>query len=375
MPALDIHTAVQTALILAILACILSIWTGIRSIRRANKLKFFRMRRDRMVRGWRLLFIGLGLILIILFLNGFVEPLIYRIYPPTATLTLTPTITLTSTLTLTPTVSLTPTVTLTPAVTDTPTITPTPHVPLAIEANFESVVTPSPDSVFSPLAFTQALDENYQPVNPSDIFKNPVGHLYAQFSYDKMQVGVQWTAIWYRGNEIVNFETKPWDGAVGGFGYTDWNPSPDQWLPGEYEVQIFVGPAWKQSGRFTVEGEPPTPPPSPTPSWTPTPSRTPLPSPSVTPTHTPVPPPTETPTRTATPTKVPTKTPQPTDTRQPSPTSPTRAATATSPATATNAPTKTPSLPGPTATHAPTQTPSPPGPTNTRAPTATNPTP
>jgi type VI secretion system secreted protein VgrG len=114
MPPLDIHTAVQTALVLAILASLISLWTGIRVIRRAQKLKFFRMRRDRMVRGWRMLFFGFGLVFFIFFLNGYAEPLIYRIYPPTATLTLTPTITVTPTITLTPSITLSPTVTDTP---------------------------------------------------------------------------------------------------------------------------------------------------------------------------------------------------------------------------------------------------------------------
>jgi hypothetical protein len=383
MPPLDIHTAIQTALVLAILACLISFWSGIRSIRKAQKLKFFRMRRDRMVRGWRLLFFGVGLIFAIFFLNGYAEPLIYRIYPPTATLTLTPTITTTSTITLTPSITLSPTITPTPAVTDTPTITPTPHVPLAIEAIFESVVTPSPDAVFSPLVFAQALDENYEPVDPSDIFQNPVGHMFAYFTYDRMQDGVQWTAIWYRGGELVYYETKPWDGGVGGRGYSDWNPPADMWLPGEYEVQIFIGLEWKQAGRFTVEGEPPTPPPSPTPTSTPTNTPTPLPSATVTLTRTPVPTftvtptrtpvltPTPTPTRTATPTRGPTSTPSPTHTRPPTSPPPTLAPTLTSPPTMTPLPSRTITPTRPTATHAPTLTPTTPGPTNTRAPTAT----
>ena len=61
---------------------------------------------------------------------------------------------------------------------------------------------------------------------------------------------------------------NPWDGGTGGVGYTDWNPEPYLWLAGEYEVQIFVGLSWKTSGRFTVEGQPPTAVPSATPSPT-----------------------------------------------------------------------------------------------------------
>jgi type VI secretion system secreted protein VgrG len=179
---LDIHTAVQTALVLTVLAIVFSLWGGWQSIRKAQKLKFFRMRRNRVVAGWRLIFLGLLLILVAGFLNWFAEPVIYRVYPPTATLTSTSTTTLTPTVTLTPTITPTPTITLTPSETDTPTITPTPHVPLAIEAEFSSTITPNPAAVFSPLQFTLAINKTenaFEAVNPSTIFKNPVGHLYA----------------------------------------------------------------------------------------------------------------------------------------------------------------------------------------------------
>lgn len=273
---LDFHTAIQTALVITLAIIIISVWSGIRAIKKAHNLKFFRMRRDRMVAGWRMLFLAFGLIILAVGLNSFAEPIIYSFFPPTATLTMTSTITQTPTITLTPSITLTPTITPTPAVTDTPTASPTPHVPLAIEVNFQSTVTPNPNAVFSPIQFAQALDKNFLPVKPAIVFNNPVGHLYAQFSYDKMNAGAQWSALWYRGIELVHFESKPWDGGTGGIGYTDWYPNPYDWLPAEYEVQIFVGLTWKVSGRFTVVGAAPTPLPSATSTKTPQPTATPI---------------------------------------------------------------------------------------------------
>ncbi len=84
---LDIHTAIQTALVIAVVASILSVWYGIRSIRKARKLPFFRMRRVMMTRGWRLLVWGIFLAVFALLLNSRIEPIIYRFYPPTATFT------------------------------------------------------------------------------------------------------------------------------------------------------------------------------------------------------------------------------------------------------------------------------------------------
>lgn len=355
---LDIHTGILTALGIIGLLALLFIWQGIRSIRSARRLPFFRMRRERMVRGWRLLFGAILLIAMGFLINTQAEPLIYSYFPPTATVTVTPTITQTPTITLTPTISLTPTITKTPSVTDTPTITPTPFIPLAVETRFTSTITPNPDAVFSKLIFTNGIDENYTALNPNTVFQNPVGHMYALFSYDGMAVGSQWTALWYREGELVHFETLPWDGQTGGLGYTDWEPRPEEWLPGEYVVQIFVGLTWKQSGAFTVEGEAPTPAPTETPTLTPTPTRT------ITPTRTPRPTSTTTPTRTPRPTFTPSLTPTITLTRTPY-LSPTPTLSRTPWPTVTKTPV-TPSItpqptvtPRPTRTRAPTPTPSP----------------
>jgi type VI secretion system secreted protein VgrG len=358
---LDIHTAVITALVISSILIVFTLWSGIRSIRKARTLKFFRMRRDRMVAGWRFIFFTFLLAGFAFFLYRYAEPVIYNFFPPTATLTNTPTITSTPTISQTPTITVSPSITITPSETDTPTVTTTPRVPLAVESEFESTITPNPEAIFSPLQFAQELDENFQPINPNTVFQNPVGHLYAQFSYDQMTVGAQWTALWYRGDELVNYETKPWDGQVGGWGYSDWNPEPHQWLPGEYEVQIFVGEEWKVSGRFLVEGQPPTAVPSPTNTFTASPSPTASPTPTIT----------RTPTSTITPR--PTITPLPSDTHIPTATRTPRSTFPGASPTYTHAPTWTPALPSPTLTHAPTYTPAPPSATFTRMPTNTPP--
>jgi type VI secretion system secreted protein VgrG len=124
------------------------------------------------------------------------------------------------------------------------------------------------------------------------------------FSYDQMTPGAQWTALWYRDGKLVHNESIPWNGETGGFGFTEWEAPAAEWLPGTYEVQIFVGLEWKQIGQFIVEGEAPTAIPTRTPSITPTPSKTRTPTNTSTITQTP----------TATRTPRPTLTPLPTST-------------------------------------------------------------
>jgi len=307
---LDIRTFIQTATALAAFFAALFLLNGIRALRRAATLRFFRLKHEQLVRGWRMIFLALASIGVAFLLPRFGEPAIYRFYPPTATPLASPTATLSPTPSPIPSATLTPTITPTPQYTYTPTITPTPHVPLAIEAQFTSSVTPDPFAVFSPLQFTQRLDALGEPIQPAEVFQNPVGHLYAVFTYDGMIPGVQWTALWYRGDELAHYETKPWDGGTGGYGFTEWNPPAEEWLPGTYRVIIFVGTEAKTAGEFIVEGNPPTHTPTPSATLTPTPSNTPTPTRTRAPTLTPPPSPTRWPTATPI-------TPSPTATRAP----------------------------------------------------------
>jgi hypothetical protein len=305
---LDIHTGVLTAFLIVLAGALLSFWLGIQMIRSGRRLMFFRKRRDLMVRGWRLLLSAFLLAVVAFALNRFAEPVAYSVFPPSPTVTITPTIS------LTPTISETPTITETPTETETPAISPTPLLPAEILAKFSSTTTPNPSSVFSPLQFSKEIDENNQPKDPATEFKNPVGKLIATFSYDKMVSGSQWTAVWYRitDHAIICFETKPWDASTGGYGFTECAPSSDQWKPGEYEVQLFVGQVWNNSGRFLVTGAPPPPTGTPSPTRTPPATSTPRPTATITPTRT------DTPTKGPSPTLTPSLSPTITLTRTPS---------------------------------------------------------
>ena len=311
IPALDIRTFMRVLVIILALGTAFVFFSGVASIRESRRMKYYRLRRGRLLAGWRMILISLGILGITLAVNQFGEPVVYSFYSITTTPTLTVPPTLTPTETLTPTITLTPTVTPTLSETYTPTPTQTPSIPLAVEVQFSGTLTPPPEAVFSPLRFAEGIDLAY----------NPIKMMYAIFSYDKMADGAQWTALWYRDGELVYFETKPWEGGTGGFGFSDWAPEPEAWLPGVYQVQMFVGFDLIVFGDFEVVGFPPTK--SPTPSNTPTATATLTPTPSNTPTITLTPTititrwPTQTPTNTRTPfpptaTKIPTSTPQPT---------------------------------------------------------------
>ena len=323
---LDIKTAVQTAFFLAIIGVLSSIWLMVKNYRIAQKMPFFQKRIKMQWKAIRFLFLGIVFGGAAVFFNRYAEPAVYLIFPPSPTITLTPTITMTPTITLSPTLTLSPTITYTPA------ISPTPSIPEEIQDLFEVTIVPNPDALFSPIIFSKEIDENLQPINPSEEFDHPISIIYATYSYVNMVPFSQWTSIWYRLSDmsILCYETAPWNGGTGGYGYSECETNASEWQPGFYEVQLFVGDTWTASGRFAIIGSPPTNTPtiSPTPTrtrtFTPTVSRTPLPTstPSITRTPTNTSTRTNTPTITLTPTKTytftATRTPRPTDTRWPS---------------------------------------------------------
>jgi len=321
----------RVLVILLALGSVVTFILGLSGIRESRRMKYYRLRRSRLTAGWRMLGVSIVLLAVTLVVNLYGEPAVYRVYTISPTPSQTPTASITPTITDTPTITLTPTITPTLSETYTPTPTATPYVPLAVEVNFTGTLTPPAEAVFSPLRFAQGIDLAFNPINPNTTFTNPVREMYAIFSYDKMADGIQWTALWYRSGELIYFETLPWDGGTGGFGFSDWNPEPEEWLPGKYQVQLFIGLDLAVAGDFEVVGFPATR--TPTATNTPTVTNTLTPTLTLTPTITNTPTvtvtrwPTLTPTPTRTPypptaTKIPTSTPQPTDTPIPTRTFP-----------------------------------------------------
>lgn len=254
---LDIHDAVVMAVIVSILGAIWSVRGGIRAIRGSKSVAYYRLRQRQVSGGWWTIGFAGALIVLAILVGRFAEPIVYSYFPPSPTPRPTPTVSRTPTISLTPTITLTPSITLTPELSYTPTNSATPFLPLVIEDQFTSTVTPGPDAKFSLLEFSRSISD-YEAVNPQTVFPNPVGHMYVTYSYDGMTPGVQWTVLWYRDGELFNYSTRLWEGSTGGHAYEDWKPPAEDWLPGNYWVVFFVGNEWTVSGVFEVTGAPAT---------------------------------------------------------------------------------------------------------------------
>ncbi|MBX3047635.1 MAG: hypothetical protein KIT46_08585 [Anaerolineales bacterium] len=268
---LDLESFLLTSTAVLVFFGLYTLWTGRARMQQAGELPYHRLRQQRLLQGWATVFWGLVLFALAALLHWFGRPVVYSVFP------VTPTSSQTSTPTLSPTPSLSPTLTLTPSETPTlqftytPSPTLPPQLPDEVRSQFTSVVTPNPAAVFSPLTFSRDLNfRTYTAIEPGTLFESPVEGIYATFSYDGMLPDSQWSALWYRQGQLVHFETMPWDGGTGGFGYTEWLAPSQEWLPGIYQVQIFVGDQPKVVGEFEVSGPAGTPTP-PAGTLTPTP--------------------------------------------------------------------------------------------------------
>jgi hypothetical protein len=245
---------------------------GVRALRLGSRTIYFRHRRQRVLAGWWMT--GAGLLLAVVAVVMFRT----REIPPPAAPTNAPA-TQVASATPRPTSTATPRPTL--ALTQTPNATPTPHLPLSLEIMVVSTITPQSSATISEIVFSEALQDNFPVGNRTEFF-NPIRRMYASFYHTHMTYGAQFTTLWFRNGELVYFQSGPWQFGGRGREASLWEPAPQEWFPGDYEVQFFVGTEWKATGQFKVKGEPPIP--TSTPTLTPTalPSKTPNATPSVT---------------------------------------------------------------------------------------------
>lgn len=242
---LDIHTTMIVLIAGLVILGLIVIYYGIKTINYSFEVTYVKKRRKFLQQGWRIVIVAIIAWIFALALGLYGEPLVYQVYIPSSTVTLTPSITPSLTITLTPTLTLSPTVTRTPS------ITPTPSVPESIATQFEGTLEPGSNIIFSQISFSDAIDEYYQPIEARITFSGPLETVYGSFTYNNMQPGLQWSAIWVNPNgEVVCYETEVWGDYTGGYGYTSCRYDEETWVEGEFQVQMFLGMVWWQTNTF-----------------------------------------------------------------------------------------------------------------------------
>ncbi|HET7009261.1 MAG TPA: hypothetical protein VFI11_00675 [Anaerolineales bacterium] len=197
-----------------------AIWLGLRRVSAAGKLRFYLLRRQRAVAGWRFILMGIASLLAAVAVFRFGRQAAYLVVRPTPSITPIPTVTQTPSPTLTLTITITPSISLTPSITRTPTASVTPRLPERLEIFFQETITPRADVLISPILVAESLTPGNLAVDPEEEFEGPPDTLYGAFTYDNFDNGVRWTALWYFGEEIICYESEPWDGGTGGYVFT-----------------------------------------------------------------------------------------------------------------------------------------------------------
>jgi len=257
--------------------------SGIRQIARSRKLVYYQLRQKRISEGWkRILFsilLGGTVALSVPFLIERYEIQVNVFQPaaPTSALTLVSTPTSASAVAAN--------------ITETLTSTPDPlaliRLPRSVAETFTGEITPAPDTAFSSMTISEDLNtEDYTPINPGLEFEYPIEKLISTFSYDKMPQNVQWSVLWFRDDEMIFFETIPWQDSAGGYGYAEITSENADLLPGFYLIEMYVGYKVVSSAEFIITGIAPTPTFTKAPTFTPTPTHTKAPTFTPTPTHT-----------------------------------------------------------------------------------------
>jgi len=128
----------------------------------------------------------------------------------------------------------------------------TPRTP---SPTFESPVsTPTEEwgGSFQTPILAQGVSEDNLPLEAGEVFPEGTKQVYLFFSYTGMEKGRPWTQTWYRGEQEVWSQTKPW--RLGGEG-SAWTymELTEGFPPGEYEVRLYIDRRLQQRVEFTVE--------------------------------------------------------------------------------------------------------------------------
>ena len=104
---------------------------------------------------------------------------------------------------------------------------------------FEPTVSLQDDTALGSIAFSTEVDDEYQAVEPNDVFAEGSYTLYATFSYDDMVDGMSWAWVWRLDGEVVEGGNELWAYGANGPGYIYLNPD-EGFQNGRYSLDVWV---------------------------------------------------------------------------------------------------------------------------------------
>lgn len=89
------------------------------------------------------------------------------------------------------------------------------------------------------ISFSTKIDDDYQSIDPTNIFAVGSYTVYATFSYDGMADGMSWAWVWRHDGEVVDGGNEYWEYGADGPGYIYYNPE-EGFRAGEYTLEVWV---------------------------------------------------------------------------------------------------------------------------------------
>ena len=104
---------------------------------------------------------------------------------------------------------------------------------------FEPTAELSENSDLGTLSFSTEITDDYEAVEPQEIFPEGFYTLYATFSYDGLSDGLVWSWIWRHNGEILEGGNEVWNYGDEGPGYIYLNPE-EGFDSGQYSLEVWV---------------------------------------------------------------------------------------------------------------------------------------
>lgn len=266
----DWFGAVMAALL--VLALVL-VAAGLQGIGSARTMRYFRLRRERMIQAWTQILLGIGLLAVAAILWLTARPAIQAVTVPgtptpaiTATPTPSPTIRPLTTVSLAESLGLPPHLTeeeirnllASPAASPTPVATRDPDATPVFPADRITppgplTVTPWPNAVAGVIRLTTVNDCANRSLQGQTVFKPNAGTIYALFDFNNWIANAMWTEVWLFNDDIIHIQSYYWQGSTGGCAFVDYDNDGQPWRPGDYEVQVWMGNTWMERARFSIQ--------------------------------------------------------------------------------------------------------------------------
>ena len=104
---------------------------------------------------------------------------------------------------------------------------------------FEATAELNENSDLGTLSFSTEITDDYEAVNPHEIFPEGFYTLYATFSYDGLADGMVWSWVWRVNGEILEGGNEVWNYGDEGPGYIYLNPE-EGFDAGRYSLEVWV---------------------------------------------------------------------------------------------------------------------------------------